>query len=181
MSQVLSVDQTDLLPARSSQSAEPGYSLIKRNGALSPFDASKISVALTKAFIAVEGNSATASRRIHEIVEGLTAEIVSALTRRSSEGRTVHIEDVQDRVELALMRSEHHKVARAYVLYRERRAAERAEEAAKKGKCKFYKVRMQHLWHIQYGMCGTSNMACGTWHVACIEDECGCSLGMPAA
>ena len=134
MSQVLSVDQTDLLPARSSQSAEPGYSLIKRNGALSPFDASKISVALTKAFIAVEGNSATASRRIHEIVEGLTAEIVSALTRRSSEGRTVHIEDVQDQVELALMRSEHHKVARAYVLYRERRAAERAEEAAKKPK-----------------------------------------------
>lgn len=134
MSQVLSVDQTDLQPARSSLSAEPGYSLIKRNGALSPFDASKISVALTKAFIAVEGNSATASRRIHEIVEGLTAEIVSALTRRSSEGRTVHIEDVQDRVELALMRSEHHKVARAYVLYRERRAAERAEEAAKKPK-----------------------------------------------
>lgn len=134
MSQVLSVDQSDLPPVRTGESTEPGYSLIKRNGTLSPLDASKISVALTKAFIAVEGNSATASRRIHEIVEGLTADIVTALTRRSSEGRTFHIEDVQDQVELALMRSEHHKVARAYVLYRERRAAERAQEAAKKPK-----------------------------------------------
>ncbi|GGA57460.1 ribonucleoside-diphosphate reductase subunit alpha [Pelagibacterium lentulum] len=133
MSQILSADPTDL-PSRNNQSAEPGYKLIKRNGAISPFDSSKISVALTKAFIAVEGSSVAASQRIHEIVANLTADIVAALTRRSAEGRTFHIEDVQDQVELALMRSEHHKVARAYVLYRERRAAERAEEAAKKPK-----------------------------------------------
>jgi len=133
MSQILSADPTDL-PSRKNQSAEPGYKLIKRNGAISPFDSSKISVALTKAFIAVEGSSVAASQRIHEIVANLTADIVAALTRRSAEGRTFHIEDVQDQVELALMRSEHHKVARAYVLYRERRAAERAEEAAKKPK-----------------------------------------------
>ena len=48
------------------------------------------------------------------------------------QGRTFHIEDVQDQVELALMRSEHHKVARAYVLYREERTRERAEQAAAK-------------------------------------------------
>ena len=72
---------------------------------------------------------------MHEVVEQLTAEVVGALSRRMSEGRTFHIEDVQDQVELALMRSEHHKVARAYVLYREERTRQRAEqEAAKSAK-----------------------------------------------
>ncbi|MET0638574.1 MAG: ATP cone domain-containing protein, partial [Hyphomicrobium sp.] len=109
--------------------------VIRRNGTVSKFDVSKISVAMTKAFLAVEGHTAAASRRVHEVVEQLTAEVVGALSRRISEGRTFHIEDVQDQVELALMRSEHHKVARAYVLYREERARQRAEqEAAKSAK-----------------------------------------------
>jgi ribonucleoside-diphosphate reductase alpha chain len=106
---------------------EPGMQIIRRNGTVSPFDARKISVAMTKAFLAVEGHTAAASRRVHEAVEKLTGEVVGALTRRMSEGRTFHIEDVQDQVELALMRSEHHKVARAYVLYREERTKQRAE------------------------------------------------------
>jgi len=104
--------------------------VIRRNGTVSKFDASKISVAMTKAFLAVEGHTAAASRRVHEIVEQLTAEVVGALSRRMSEGRTFHIEDVQDQVELALMRSEHHKVARAYVLYRDERTRQRAEQDA---------------------------------------------------
>lgn len=112
--------------------ATPPLQVIRRNGTVSPFDASKISIAMTKAFLAVEGHTAAASRRIHEVIEQLTNEVVSALTRRVDEGRTFHIEDVQDQVELALMRSEHHKVARAYVLYREERTRQRAEaEAAK--------------------------------------------------
>lgn len=109
-------------PASSAQPArpvtEPAYQIIRRNGAVTPFDPSKIAVALTKAFLAVEGNSAAASRRVHDIVAELTRQIVTSLTRRADIGRTFHIEDVQDQVELALMRSEHHKVARAYVLYR---------------------------------------------------------------
>ena len=106
--------------------AEPGYRVIRRNGAVTPFDPSKITVALTKAFLAVEGSTAAGSRRVHDVVEELTGQVVSALTRRVGEGRTFHIEDVQDQVELALMRGENHKVARAYVLYREERARERA-------------------------------------------------------
>jgi ribonucleoside-diphosphate reductase alpha chain len=105
---------------------EPGYRVIRRNGAVTPFDPSKITVALTKAFLAVEGSTAAGSRRVHDVVEELTGQVVSALTRRVGEGRTFHIEDVQDQVELALMRGENHKVARAYVLYREERARERA-------------------------------------------------------
>ncbi len=110
--------------------SEPPFQIIRRNGTVSPFDPGKISVAMAKAFLAVEGNTAAASRRVHEVVEQLTAEVVGALTRRVGEGRTFHIEDVQDQVELALMRSEHHKVARAYVLYREERARSRAGQEA---------------------------------------------------
>jgi len=119
--------ETNVVPAHA-----PSMQVIRRNGTVSPFDAGKISVAMTKAFLAVEGNTAAASRRVHESVEQLTGEVFAALTRRIGEGRTFHIEDVQDQVELALMRSEHHKVARAYVLYREERARRRAEEAAAK-------------------------------------------------
>jgi len=106
---------------------DSGYAIIRRNGSVTPFDSSKIAVALTKAFLSVEGSTAAASRRVHETVSGLTEEIVSALTRRAESGRVFHIEEVQDQVELALMRGGHHKVARAYVLYREQRAAERAK------------------------------------------------------
>ena len=97
------------------------------------FDANKIAVAMTKAFLAVEGGSAAASPRIHETVRELTHQVVDALTRRMPDGGTVHIEDIQDQVELALMRSGEHKVARAYVLYREEQAHKRAEERAASG------------------------------------------------
>ena len=105
---------------------EPACQVIRRNGAVTPFDASKIAVALTRAFLAVEGGTAAASARVHDIVTDLTAQIVASLTRRTDAGRTFHIEDIQDQVELALMRGGHHKVARAYVLYREERARQRA-------------------------------------------------------
>ncbi|MFN7206242.1 MAG: ribonucleoside-diphosphate reductase subunit alpha, partial [Burkholderiales bacterium] len=85
-------------------------------------------VALTKAFIAVNGGQGAASARVREVVEKLTQEVVRALVRRQPAGGTFHIEDIQDQVELALMRSGEHEVARAYVLYRERRAAERAAQ-----------------------------------------------------
>ncbi|MGZ8245617.1 ribonucleoside-diphosphate reductase subunit alpha [Methylomagnum sp.] len=105
--------------------------VIRRNGKVTSFDSSKIGVAITKAFLAVEGSSAAASRRIHEVVEELTDQVVKALFRRMPSGGTIHIEDIQDQVELGLMRGEHHKVARAYVLYRAERARVRAEKAAK--------------------------------------------------
>ncbi len=110
---------------------QPGrVQVIRRNGKVTHFDPNKIRVAMTKAFLAVEGGSAAASSRIHDRVESLTAQVVSALTRRLPGGGTVHIEDIQDQVELALMRAGEHKVARDYVLYREARARERAEKAA---------------------------------------------------
>jgi len=104
------------------------YRIIRRNGAVVGFEPSKITVALTKAFIAVNGSQAAASARIRELVEQLTGGVVQALIRRQPHGGTFHIEDIQDQVELALMRSGEHEVARAYVLYREKRADERARQ-----------------------------------------------------
>jgi ribonucleoside-diphosphate reductase alpha chain len=108
------------------------YKIIRRNGAVVGFEPGKISVAMTKAFLAVEGGQGAASARVREIVAGLTDQVTAALVRRQPAGGTFHIEDIQDQVELALMRSGEHEVARAYVLYREKRAEARAKEAAQK-------------------------------------------------
>jgi len=104
------------------------YQIIRRNGAVVPFAPNKIAVALMKAFLAVHGTQGAASASVREDVESLTQAVVRALMRSRPGGGTFHIEDVQDQVELGLMRSGHHEVARAYVLYRERRAQERAKE-----------------------------------------------------
>ncbi len=114
-----------------SQSAYPEYRIIRRNGAVVGFDPGKISVAMTKAFLAIEGGQGAASARIRELVAGLTEGVVAALARRQPGGGTFHIEDIQDQVELALMRSGEHEVARAYVLYREQRTKARTQEQAK--------------------------------------------------
>jgi len=106
------------------------FEVIRRNGAVVPFNAEKISVAMNKAFLAVHGSQGAASARLRDLISRLTLTVVQALTRRLPSGGTVHIEDIQDQVELALMRSGEHDVARAYVLYREKRSAERAATAA---------------------------------------------------
>jgi ribonucleoside-diphosphate reductase alpha chain len=111
-----------------SKSAPININVIRRNGKVTTFDANKIAIAITKAFLAVEGGHAAASSRIHDSVEAITRQVVNALTRRQPSGGTIHIEDIQDQVELAMMRSEHHKVARSYVLYREEHARQRANE-----------------------------------------------------
>ena len=108
---------------------QPGeYNVIRRNGKVTAFDASKISVAITKAFLDVEGGTAAASTRVHEKVKELAEQVIRGVTRRQSSGGTVHIEDIQDHVELALMRAGEQKVARAYVIYREERARARIEK-----------------------------------------------------
>ena len=104
--------------------------VIKRNGTVVPFEASKIAVAITKAFLAVEGGTAAASSRIHETVAKLTDLVTATFERRMPSGGTIHIEDVQDQVELSLMRSGEHKIARDYVIYREEQSRKRAAKQA---------------------------------------------------
>ncbi|MEY3445727.1 MAG: hypothetical protein RIR45_482, partial [Pseudomonadota bacterium] len=106
------------------------YQIIRRNGGVVSFEPSKIAVAMMKAFLAVHGTQGAASASVRETVEGLTQQVIRALMRSRPGGGTFHIEDVQDHVELGLMRGGHHEIARAYVLYRERRTQERAKQVA---------------------------------------------------
>ena len=117
-------------PTRLQATAPGQLRVIKRNGTVVPFEDSKVSVAITKAFLAVEGGTAAASTRIHETVQKLTEQVVATFKRRMPSGGTIHIEDIQDQVELALMRAGEHKIARDYVIYREQRAQKRREKAA---------------------------------------------------
>src|SRR3989441_9344809 len=110
------------------------YKVIRRNGAVVGFEPSKIAIAVTKAFLAVNGGQSAASARVRELTAQLTDHVVTALMRRKPEGGAIHIEEIQDQVELALMRGGEHEVARAYVLYREKRAQERAHEKQKGAK-----------------------------------------------
>jgi ribonucleoside-diphosphate reductase alpha chain len=107
------------------------YQIIRRNGAVVPFEPNKIAVAMMKAFLAVHGTQGAASASVRETVDGLTQAVIRALVRSRPGGGTFHIEDVQDQVELGLMRGGHHEIARAYVLYRERRTQERAQKSTK--------------------------------------------------
>ena len=119
-------------PAEAVESGVPSvlehYQIIRRNGAVVPFEPQKIAVAMMKAFLAVHGTQGAASASVRDVVDALTQGVVKALVRSRPGGGTFPIEDVQDQVELGLMRGSHHEVARAYVLYRERRAQERAHQ-----------------------------------------------------
>jgi len=116
------------VPGSAAASAFQGYQILRRNGAVVAFEPNKIAVALMKAFLAVHGTQGAASASVRETVDALTESVVRALLRSRPGGGTFHIEDVQDQVELGLMRGGHHEVARAYVLYRERRSQERAKQ-----------------------------------------------------
>src|ERR1700704_4681111 len=131
------------LPESSTEGRSPysEYKLIRRNGAVVGFEPAKITVAMTKAFLAVNGGQGAASARVRDEVIKLTDAVVSALMKRKPEGGAIHIEEIQDQVELALMRGGEHEVARAYVLYRERRSQERAQEKShKRGKAEAVEI-----------------------------------------
>ena len=113
-------------PAASGALAD--YQIIRRNGSVVTFEPHKIAVAMMKAFLAVHGTQGAASASVRETVETLTQAVIRALIRSRPSGGTFHIEDVQDQVELGLMRGGHHEIARAYVLYREKHHQERAKQ-----------------------------------------------------
>jgi len=137
VSNVTALASSAVAPAHSEPMADGGavnllahYQIIRRNGAVVPFEPNKIAVAMMKAFLAVHGTQGAASASVREMVDVLTQQVIRALMRSRPGGGTFHIEDVQDQVELGLMRGEHHEIARAYVLYRERRTQERAKKVA---------------------------------------------------
>ena len=122
-----------LQPPPSVAATAPGLlKVIKRTGEVVPYNDDKIAIAMTKAFLAVEGGSGAASPRIRELVVALTVQVSGTFQRRFPSGATLHIEDIQDQVELALMRSGEHQVARSYIIYREARAQQRGERQGRR-------------------------------------------------
>ena len=116
------------------------YQIIRRNGAVVPFEPNKIAIAMMKAFLAVHGTQGAASASVREVVDVLTQNVVRAMVRSRPGGGTFHIEDVQDQVELGLMRGGHHEIARAYVLYRERRTQERSSHVEQPAAPQFHVI-----------------------------------------
>ncbi|HSU42603.1 MAG TPA: ATP cone domain-containing protein, partial [Casimicrobiaceae bacterium] len=124
----LIVGETGSAVAGSADARATQFKVIRRNGAVVGFEPAKITIAMTKAFLAVNGGQGAGSARIRDEVTRLTDAVVAALLKRKPDGGAIHIEEIQDQVELALMRGGEHEVARAYVLYREKRAQERAQQ-----------------------------------------------------
>lgn len=96
------------------------------------YNQEKIYIAITKAMIAVEGQSAIGSTRVQEVARDMAQQITDRFMLNLHNNNIIPIEDIQDQVELALMRAGEQKVARAYVLYREERRKAR-ELAGHKG------------------------------------------------
>ena len=133
----------------SKQQAKPAIApgqmrVIKRNGSVVSYDAEKIAITITKAFLAVEGGAAAASTRIHNEVNELANAVTRTFNRRMPSGGTLHIEEIQDQVELELMRSGEQKVARAYVLYREERKQLRQQQEPQKGTKEEIKITLEN-------------------------------------
>ena len=129
------ITKKEVKPEETKPAIAPGQMrVIKRNGSVVSYDAEKIAIAITKAFLAVEGGAAAASTRIHNEVNQLANSVTETFSRRMPSGGTLHIEEIQDQVELELMRSGEQKVARAYVLYREERKQIRNKEQPKEAK-----------------------------------------------
>ena len=129
------ITKKEAKPEETKPAIAPGQMrVIKRNGSVVSYDAEKIAIAITKAFLAVEGGAAAASTRIHNEVNQLANSVTETFSRRMPSGGTLHIEEIQDQVELELMRSGEQKVARAYVLYREERKQIRNKEQPKEAK-----------------------------------------------
>ena len=131
--------------AHTAATAYSQYQIIRRNGAVVPFEPNKIAVAMMKAFLAVHGTQGAASASVRETVDGLTQAVIRALMRSRPGGGTFHIEDVQDQVELGLMRGGHHEIARAYVLYREKRTQERAMERSRQASHQMPEIASLHV------------------------------------
>ena len=84
---------------------------------------------------------------------------------------------MQDQVELALMRSEHHKVARAYVLYREERARQRAEQEAAKAATPAASRRCTSRWRRRHAACRSTSRA----STLIVDEACAGLDGVDAA
>ncbi|MCB9771863.1 MAG: ribonucleoside-diphosphate reductase subunit alpha [Candidatus Omnitrophica bacterium] len=102
------------------------YSSIKRDGRVVSFKPEKITNAVAKALAAHKNGQIDADLLAQ--AEKICAEVVNEIHRQWPEGKAIHIEEIQDLVEKALMKFNMHDVAKGYILYRENRAKARQDK-----------------------------------------------------
>ena len=90
------------------------YQVVKRDGKITDFNISKISVAITKAF------EATNKEYNPDIIDLLALKVTADYQEKIHDGR-VTVEDIQDSVESVLSKAGYADVAKAYILYRKQR------------------------------------------------------------
>jgi len=98
-------------------------SVIKRSGAVVPFNAERITNAIYRAAVAMGG-------RDRSIAEGLTRQVVEILENTLPPGHVPTVEEIQDIVEKVLIENGHARTAKAYILYRDEQSRRRRQKIA---------------------------------------------------
>ena len=108
---------------------QPGKVYVKKRcGDIAEFNEEKILTAIKKAFIANDPNRAQHSEQLQHQLQHYTQHVLQMVESRRNDSQIIEIEQIQDYVEITLMREGEHQVARSYVLYRAQRNEERKQQ-----------------------------------------------------
>ncbi len=129
--------------------------VVKRSGAIVPFNPDRIINAIYRAAVAVGG-------RDHATAEKLGLQVVRLLQENTPPGHVPNIEEIQDLVEKVLIENGHAKVAKAYILYRDERARAR-RQAAQRASQPSENIPWAKIWHgldwaITHNLCTTTQL-----------------------
>ncbi len=114
--------------------------VVKRTGAVVPFHQERITNAIYRAAVAVGG-------RDRETAERLSDQVVAMIEQTNPPGRTPTVEEIQDIVEKVLIENGHAKTAKAYILYRQERAAHRHAHALRSIRVEDY-IPWKKVWEV---------------------------------
>ncbi len=114
--------------------------VVKRTGAIVPFNQDRITNAIYRAAVAVGG-------RDRSIAQKLSDQVVAMLEEITPPGHIPTIEEIQDVVEKVLIENGHAKTAKAYILYRNERARQRQERATRSAQA-YENIPWRKIWEV---------------------------------
>lgn len=115
--------------------------VVKRTGAVVPFNRERIANAIYRAAVAVGG-------RERSIAEKLADQVVQILGRNCEANRIPTVEEIQDLVERVLIDNGHARTAKAYILYRRERAIRRERRREGKTQRDPENIPYRKLWEV---------------------------------
>ena len=114
--------------------------VVKRSGAIVPFNQERITNAIYRAAVAVGG-------RDKDRAEWLSDQVVQLLEENCPPDHTPHIEEIQDVVEKVLIENGHATVAKDYILYRDEQNRRR-HESAKRASRPSENIPWSKIWRV---------------------------------